>query len=109
MENKQLIDTLNECTAACNYCAHACLQEENVKKLAKCIELDLDCAGATAYAAELAARSSGLLNKQLEVCAEICRLCAEECEMHASKMNMQHCKECAEACRRCEDACLSVA
>lgn len=107
MENQQLIETLNECTAACNYCAAACLKEEDVKKLAKCIQLDLDCAGATAYGAELAARGSGLLNKHLEVCAEICRICAEECEMHAPKMD--HCRECAEACRKCEEACLSVA
>lgn len=109
MENRQLIETLNECTAACHYCAKACLQEENVKKLAKCIELDLDCAGATTYGAELAARNSNLLGRQMEICAEICRQCAEECEKHASEMNMEHCRECAEACRRCEEACMAVA
>lgn len=107
MENQQLIQTLNECTTACYHCSVSCLEEDDVKKMARCIRLDLDCAGACSYSAELAARNSDLLAKQLEVCAEICRQCAEECEQHASKM--EHCKVCAEACRKCEEACLSVA
>lgn len=108
MKNNNLTEALTECIIACQKCANACLNEENVKKMARCIKTDLDCAAICNVTLELAIRDSDILDKQLEVCAEICRICAEECEMHA-KNGMQHCKECAEACRRCEEACQQVA
>ncbi len=32
------------CAQACEMCASACLREEDVKAMARCIELDRDCA-----------------------------------------------------------------
>ena len=42
--NHELIKKIDICVAACNYCASACLQEEDVKMMAKCISMDMDCA-----------------------------------------------------------------
>lgn len=109
MTQENLIQIPNECTTACQKCADACLNEENVKMLARCINLDLDCAAITAVTADLAARNSKILNQQLDVCMEICKRCAEECEMHASNMQMEHCNDCGEACRRGEEACQTYA
>ena len=74
-QNQSLFDALNACIAACEHCATACLGEQDVKMMARCISIDRDCAD----------------------------ICATECEKHGA--HMQHCKECAEACRRCEQAC----
>lgn len=38
------IDACNQCAQACDHCAAACLQEKDVKALARCIQLDIDCA-----------------------------------------------------------------
>jgi len=100
----QLIAALNKCAAECNHCATACLDEQDVKMLAKCIKLDIDCADICSLTASLIARSSEHGKHLLKECAEVCDACAEECEKHA-QMGMEHCRMCAEACRACADAC----
>lgn len=100
----QLIAALNKCAAECNHCASACLDEQDVKMLAKCIKLDIDCADICNLTASLIARRSEHGRHLLKECAEVCNACAEECEKHA-KMGMEHCRICAEACRACADAC----
>ena len=107
-ENQSLIDALNNCAAECNHCASACLDEHDVKMLARCIKLDLDCAQICTLTASLIARGSEHGNHLTKECAEVCNACAEECEKHAS-MGMDHCKTCAEACRRCAEACGALA
>jgi hypothetical protein len=101
------LDALAACALACTICADACLAEEDVETLRRCIRLDLDCADVcTATASILARQTSGdpsLLRAQLEACLVACRSCAEECEAHAD--HMEHCRLCAEACRACEGAC----
>ncbi|WP_291126207.1 four-helix bundle copper-binding protein [Hydrogenophaga sp.] len=37
------IEACNACAAACNHCAASCLAEQEVKMMAKCIALDIDC------------------------------------------------------------------
>jgi hypothetical protein len=101
-QNQQLVQTLLECARVCQACAIACLSEEEVKMLSKCIKLDIDCAEICMVGANLLQRDALISDSQLEVCAEICGMCADECEKHAK---MKHCKECAEICRRCEEAC----
>lgn len=44
------IDACLRCASICNHCASACLQEPDVKMVAKCIQLDMECA-AICYAA----------------------------------------------------------
>lgn len=105
-QNTQLLEALNRCAAECNHCAAACLDEQDVKMLARCIKLDIDCAQICSLTASLTARGSEHGKHLLKECAEVCNACAEECEKHAS-MGMEHCRRCAEACRACADACSS--
>jgi hypothetical protein len=95
------------CTLTCTSCADACLAEEHVHELVRCIRLNLDCADACNATARMLARQTSseqaLTRSTLETCAQACRICAEECERHAD--DHEHCRVCAEVCRRCEQAC----
>jgi hypothetical protein len=103
--NKEVITKLFNCAAACEYCADACLNEDNIKMLVECIRLDKDCADICRTTANFLSRDSKQSNELLRVCADICRACAEECEKHD---HHDHCIECARACRECEEACRSL-
>ncbi len=100
-ENTELVHELMECAVACETCAAACLNEEDVTMMARCIELDRDCAELCMQGVHLLLRDSELAHPFLVVCEEACRLCAEECAKH----NTDHCRRCAEACERCAEAC----
>lgn len=95
------IDACNACATACDHCTSACLQEDDVKSLARCIELDLDCAEICRTAVAFMSRGSQFASAICAACADVCDACAEECERH----DMDHCRECAAACRRCADEC----
>jgi hypothetical protein len=99
------IDACNACATACDNCAAACLAERDVKAMAKCIALDLDCAQACRLASALMGRGSRFSSAACKLCGEICEACAEECGTH----EMDHCQACADACRRCAQACLAMA
>jgi hypothetical protein len=44
-ENYQsCIDACHDCAVACDHCAASCLKEDDVKSMAQCIALDIDCA-----------------------------------------------------------------
>ncbi len=100
-QNQSLLTALADCVAACEHCATACLSEEDVKMMARCIALDRDCADICALTARLVARGSEHGRHLLRECAEICKMCGDECARHQHP----HCQECAAACRRCEEAC----
>jgi hypothetical protein len=100
------IDACNSCAEACDRCAAACLREKEVQKLARCISLDIDCAGICRLAVNYMSRESERIATICEACAEICDACAGECAKH---VKMEHCRECAEACRRCAQECRRVA
>ncbi len=102
MENKDLLEKLLECAAACNHCAAACLNEKEVSRLTGCIKTDLDCADICTLVAKLLARESAHGHHLLKECREICLLCADECDQHA---HMKHCKKCASICRDCAAIC----
>ncbi|MGI4750702.1 MAG: four-helix bundle copper-binding protein [Janthinobacterium lividum] len=104
MENQKyqdLIQKLLNCTLACENCATACLDEEDVKMMVACIKLDRDCADICSLAARLLQRDSDIALQFLLLCEEICRKCAAECTQHEH----EHCQKCAEACNTCADAC----
>ncbi|RTQ45282.1 four-helix bundle copper-binding protein [Hymenobacter gummosus] len=100
-QHQELLAALNACVAACEHCASACLQEEHVQMMARCISLDRDCSDVCALTARLVARGSEHAAHLLRECAEICQACADECGQHQH----EHCQQCAEACRRCAEAC----
>jgi hypothetical protein len=99
------IDTCLECAVACNHCATECLNEDDVKMMARCIHLDRECAAVCFAAAELMAIDGEFTSILCTPCAEICEACAEECDNHAA----EHCKKCAEVCRQCAEECRKVA
>jgi len=107
-QNKSLLAALSNCAAECNHCATACLDEQDVKMLAQCIKLDIDCADICALTASLIARGSQHGIHLLKECTEVCNACADECEKHA-QMGMAHCKTCAAACRQCAEECIKMA
>ncbi|MGK5738051.1 four-helix bundle copper-binding protein [Micromonospora sp. URMC 103] len=102
-----VIDTLNACAQACTACADACLSEDDIAELAKCIRTDLDCADVCTTTARVLSRHTGydanVTRSLLEACATTCRACGDECARHAERH--EHCRICAEACRDCERAC----
>ena len=107
-KNQSLMEALSACAAECNHCLTACLDEQDVKMLARCIKLDIDCVDICQLTASYVARSSEHTGHLLKECAEICEACAEECEKHA-KHGMEHCRRCAEACRHCAEECMQIA
>ena len=69
--------------------------------MARCIALDMDCAGACELTAAMLARESEHADAMRRLCAELCDACAEECAKH----DADHCQACARACRACAEAC----
>jgi hypothetical protein len=101
------IDALITCSEACTACADACLSEDMVADLTKCIRTDLDCADICATTARVLSRHTGydanISRSLLEACATACQACGDECARHADMH--EHCRICADACRVCEQAC----
>lgn len=95
------IEACNACADACDRCAAACLGEEDVKMMARCISLDIDCAQLCRLAAAVMARGGEIAAALCGVCAEACDRCAVECGSHP----VDHCQACAAACRECAEAC----
>src|SRR3954449_9487675 len=98
---KSCIDACLACAAVCNHCAASCLQEEDVKMMARCIQLDMECSAACYAAAQLMSLGSSQAKEMCLICAELCDACSEECGKH----NNEHCRECAETCSQCADEC----
>lgn len=92
------LQACDECAIACDHCAASCLKEADVKMMARCIALDMDCAQACRLASAFMSRGSD--NASL-----ICEACGEECSRH----KMEHCQQCARACKRCAEECRRMA
>lgn len=101
------IDVLIGCSEACTACADACLSEQDIAALAKCIRANMDCADICAATARVLSRHTGynasISRSLLEACAMACKSCGDECAKHAEMH--EHCRICAEACRSCEQSC----
>lgn len=100
------IEACLKCAALCNHCASSCTQEEDVKMMAKCIQLDMECAAACYAAAQLMSLGSSKAREFCRICAALCEACGNECAKHT---HMKHCQECAEACKKCTDECKKMA
>ena len=99
------IDACYTCALACDTCASACLQEDDVKMMAGCIALDIDCASLCRTAAGFMGRGSPMAHVLCQACVAVCDACANECAQHQA----QHCQDCAAACRSCADTCRRMA
>lgn len=102
-----VIEALNQCATDCIHCEVACLEEENVKDLVRCIRLDRECAETCLFTSKMLASGAELSGEIMNLCAKICDMCGDECEKHSS--HMEHCRVCAESCRRCAEECRSFA
>ena len=99
----EALASLSDCAASCNACADACLGEQNIDRLRKCIRLNFDCSSACIETAGLLCRPGMSDQTFLEACIAICQACGDECQMHAKYHD--HCKACAEACYSCMNVC----
>jgi hypothetical protein len=68
-EYQACIEACYACAAACDNCSTACLQEEDVKMMAGCIALDMDCAD----------ECGKHQMDHCQACAQACRRCADAC------------------------------
>ena len=104
----QCLEALYECANVCTLCADACLAEQDVQMLARCIRLNLDCSDICATTGKLLSRQRApdwaIIRAQVQACIAICRACGQECRQH-SDHGMEHCRLCADACQRCLEAC----
>lgn len=101
MKNEAFLQKLGNCITHCNYCADACLGEDNVQKMVKCIRLDRACAEVCSTLHQLLSTEFDDVDDLVRYCKRICDACANECDKH----NHDHCKACADACRKCTEAC----
>ena len=99
------IEACNACATACDHCFASCLQEQDVKMMARCIALDADCAAICRLAAGYMARGSDLAKQICQQGAQVCESCADECARHG----LDHCQACAEACLPCAQECRAMA
>jgi hypothetical protein len=73
--------------------------------MARCIQLDMECAAICYAAAQLMSLGSKQAKEACLICAQLCDDCAAECSKHT---HSKHCQECAEACRQCAQACRNM-
>lgn len=103
----RVVDSLVACAQACTSCADACLSEEMVGELRRCVRSNLDCADVCDTTARVLSRHTGydanVTRAQVQACAAACRSCGDECEAHAQMH--EHCRICGEVCREAERAC----
>jgi hypothetical protein len=104
------LEALAVCAQTCTACADACLAEDMVADLRRCITTDLNCADICSTTLSVLSRHTGydaaVTRGQLQACVAACGVCAAECEQHAGMH--EHCRVCAEACRECEEACRAL-
>lgn len=102
---KNCIDACLRCAAICNHCASSCTKEEEVKMMATCIQLDMECATMCYTSAQLMSLGSLKAKEVCKICVDMCDACAAECGQHQT----EHCQECAEACKKCAEECRKMA
>jgi hypothetical protein len=106
---RRCVEACFQAEVACIVCADACLAEDQVADLSRCIRANLDCADVTGATARMLARrlsDARLLRSQVETCARALSACAAEAQRHAEWH--VHCRTCAEACHKAAEQCGSV-
>jgi hypothetical protein len=99
------IEACEQCVKECAQCRNACLEEERIEDLVRCIKLDGDCIALCDLTIRMLSAGSQFSEKICNLCAELCEACASECENHPE---MRYCKKCAEVCRACAEECRAM-
>jgi hypothetical protein len=107
LQNKwqSCIDACTACAEACEFCATSDLRELGVKVVARCAQLNRECAQVCRTSAALMSMDSQFAGGFCVMCADVCDACAKECEKHMH----EHCQMCAQACHRCAEECRKMA
>ncbi|MDZ4751666.1 MAG: four-helix bundle copper-binding protein [Flavobacteriales bacterium] len=74
------LDACVPCVVECKHYATECLQENDIKMMVKCIQLDRQCAAICFAAAQLMSIGREQASHLSEECVEICEACAVEWE-----------------------------
>jgi hypothetical protein len=98
----KFIDACHSCSVACEKCATACLFEDDVVDMRKCILLNRECSAMCLATARILAVGVERFQMLFRACEEMCVICARECGKYADRFQ---CKQAAEACRVCADMC----
>lgn len=96
-----LLNSIYECQSACKYCFNACLEEERIDMMRRCIKRTVECAEICEHTASSLAYTDDFTHEVLSICIKACEECAAECRKH----NHLHCMECAKSCSECAEAC----
>lgn len=99
------IEACQHCAANCDHCALSCTIEPDIKEMARCIQLTMECSSVSYVAAHLMALDSENVGAICLICAETCEACADECNLHDN----EHCRKCATACTACAMECRKIA
>lgn len=73
--------------------------------MARCIQLDMECAAICYAAAQLMSLGSESAKGICQICADICEECGNECGQHQT----DHCQQCAVVCKKCAEECRAMA
>jgi hypothetical protein len=104
------IDACFDCAQVSTACADACLAEDDVADMRRCISLDRNCADLCDAVGRVLSRQTEydalVTQRSLEACIRACAASAEECEKHAH--HHEHCRVCVEVTRACAAACTTL-
>lgn len=83
---KTCIEACLKRAANCNHCGSSCTQEENLKMMAHCIQLDMECAVFCYALAQLMSLGSDKAADICRICADMCEQCGAECGKHETSI-----------------------
>ena len=96
------MENLDKFIEACQKSATACLFENDVQNMRKCILLSRECSAMCLATARIMSVGVARFEMLFRACEEMCVVCAKENGLHA---NLWQCKQAAEACRNCAELC----
>lgn len=100
-EQRECIELCNEAVEVCEWCADACLGDEEMEE---CARLCRDVVDLASLHARFMARGSQYSETLAELCAAACEACADECSNH----DAAHCQACADVLPECAQSCRSM-
>jgi hypothetical protein len=98
----KFIEACHACSMACEKSATACLFNEDVQSMRKCILLNRECSALCLATARILSVGVERFDMLFRACEEMCMVCAKENGNHATLLE---CKQAAEACRACAEMC----
>ncbi len=73
-----LLNSIYECQSACKYCFNACLEEERIDMMRRCIKRTVECAEICEHTASSLAYTGDFTHEVLSICIKACEECAAD-------------------------------